>query len=63
MDFPVRDARLDMEIIFTSFSKPVDAWMPSTKLTVLNNFGSHLEAGLINPDTQFSVLQGIGEIA
>ncbi len=53
VDFPVRDAKLDVEASFMSMSKKVDQWISSTKLTVLNNFGSHLYAGVINPDTQF----------
>lgn len=53
VDFPVRDAKLVVEASFLSLSKKVDEWKSSTKLTVLNNFGSHLYAGVINPDTQF----------
>ncbi len=53
VDFPVRDAKLDVEATFMSLSKKMDSWMSSTKLTVLDNFESHLYAGVINPDTEF----------
>lgn len=57
IDFPIRDARLDVEATFLSFSKKIDSWMSTTKLTVLDNFRSHLYAGVINPETQFSIVQ------
>lgn len=53
VDFPVRDAKLDVEATFISLSKNIDCWMSSTKLTVLDNFDSHLYAGVINPDSEF----------
>lgn len=55
LDFPVRDCKLDVEVSLHSFGKLTDHWMSSTKLTVLNNFNSHKDAGMINPDTKFSV--------
>jgi lipopolysaccharide transport system ATP-binding protein len=57
VDFPIRDAKLDVEATFLSFSKKVDTWMSSTKLTVLDNYRSHLYAGVINPETIFSVVE------
>jgi lipopolysaccharide transport system ATP-binding protein len=55
VDFPVRDAKLDVEATFISLSKKIDCWMSSTKLTVLDNFDSHLYAGVINPDSEFFI--------
>lgn len=61
VDLPVRDAKLDVEVHFFSYSKVVDSWLSSTKLTVLDNYGSHLEAGLINPSTQFYMVEKVAE--
>ncbi|MDN3656729.1 ABC transporter ATP-binding protein [Ferruginibacter paludis] len=55
VDFPVRDAKLDVEVTCMCLSKKMDSWIPSTKLTVLNNFDTHLYAGVINPDTEFFI--------
>lgn len=55
VDFPVRDAKLDVEATFMTLAKIMDSWISSTKLTVLDNFDSHLYAGVINPDTEFFI--------
>jgi len=51
--FPLRDARFDVQVFFMSYGKSIDTWMPSTKLTVLDNFESQVHVGIINPDTKF----------
>ncbi len=55
MDFPVRDAKFNMEATFLSLGKIVDTWASSTKLTVLDNYTSNIYAGVINPATLFSI--------
>jgi lipopolysaccharide transport system ATP-binding protein len=55
MDFPVRDAKFNIEVTFLSIGKIVDTWTSSTKLTVLDNFTSNVYAGVINPATIFSI--------
>ena len=62
VDFPVRDAKLDVEASFLSLSKRVDEWKSSTKLTVLDNFESHLYVGVINPETQFQLVDQSAEL-
>ena len=55
MDFPVRDAKFNIEASFLSLGKIVDTWTSSTKLTVLDNYTSNIYAGVINPATLFSL--------
>jgi lipopolysaccharide transport system ATP-binding protein len=55
MDFPVRDAKFNIEAVFLSLGKIVDTWTSSTKLTVLDNFTSNIYAGVINPATMFFI--------
>jgi lipopolysaccharide transport system ATP-binding protein len=59
---PLRDAKFDVEPYFKSLGKVTDHWTSSTKLTVLNNFASPAEAGLINPDTTFYMQQEVSGI-
>ena len=55
MEFPIRDAQFDVEMVFISYGKIVDTWLSSTKLTVLDNFESHVNAGMLNPEINFSL--------
>jgi hypothetical protein len=55
LDLPVRDAKLDVEACFVSFSHTVDTWLSSTKLTILDNLQSPVYAGVINPFTEFTL--------
>ena len=57
MDFPVRDAKFDIEVTFVSMGKVLDVWKSTTRLTVLDNSTSYVLAGVINPDFHFSVEQ------
>ena len=57
LDFPVRDAKFDIEASFLSFNKLVDTWVSTTKLIVLDNYKSNLYAGVINPEVKFSIEQ------
>ncbi len=54
-DFPVRDARFNIGVTLTSFNREVDSWASSTKLTVLNDYKSNVNAGVVNPHTTFSL--------
>ncbi len=55
VDLPVRDAAFDITAIFLSNGKIIDTWNSSTKLTILNNFGSKVSAGVINPVIEFTM--------
>jgi ABC-type polysaccharide/polyol phosphate transport system ATPase subunit len=52
---PLKNAKFDLGVVFLSFSNMIDVWASSTKLTILNNFSSHLTAGIIDPVTQFAI--------
>jgi lipopolysaccharide transport system ATP-binding protein len=62
MELPVRDARFEVEATFVTLGRIIDIWSSTTKLTVLDNYGSHLNAGMINPDTQFFIDEEMAEI-
>jgi lipopolysaccharide transport system ATP-binding protein len=53
-DFPVSTAKLDVEVFFISYSKIIDHWKSTTKLTVLDDYKSNLLQGIINPFIAFS---------
>jgi lipopolysaccharide transport system ATP-binding protein len=53
-EFPIRDAQLDVEMVFLSDRKIIDTWLSQTKLTVLDNFESHVNAGMLNPAINFT---------
>ena len=55
LELPIRDAKLEVEASFLSFSHVVDTWLSSTKLTILDNLMSPVYAGVINPVTHFSL--------
>jgi lipopolysaccharide transport system ATP-binding protein len=63
LNFPVRDAKFDIEASFLSFHKLVDSWVSSTKLAVLDNYKSNLYAGVISPEVTFSMEQLVIENA
>ena len=52
---PLKPAKFDLGVVFLSFSRILDVWASSTKLTVLNNFSSHLTPGVLDPATQFTL--------
>ena len=54
VDLPLKDTKFDITAHFVSFSKDLDHWMSSTKLTILDNYRSQVFSGLYNPITQFS---------
>jgi hypothetical protein len=54
-EFPIRDAKLDVEFVFLSFNKVIDSWQSTTKLTVLDTFDAHVYNGMLNPDVRFSI--------
>ncbi len=56
LNLPVRDAKLEVEAFFLSFSQPVDTWQSSTKLTILDNLSTPVYNGVINPYTEFSMV-------
>jgi lipopolysaccharide transport system ATP-binding protein len=62
VEFPVRHARFEVEAAFFSMGKVLDSWLSSTKLTVLDHHGSHIEAGLINPPVQFQIENELADI-
>jgi hypothetical protein len=51
-----------VEATFFSMGKALDSWLSSTKLTVLDHHGSHIEAGLINPPVQFQIENELADI-
>ncbi len=55
LNLPIRDAKLEVEACFVSFSHTVDNWLSSTRLTILDNLQSPVYAGVINPFTEFSL--------
>jgi lipopolysaccharide transport system ATP-binding protein len=57
IDFPIRDAKFDVEVVLFSAGKMVDLWLSSTKFTVLDNYGSRVNAGVLNNIASFSVRQ------
>jgi lipopolysaccharide transport system ATP-binding protein len=59
VDFPIRDARFDVEMVFISEGKIIDTWLSSTKLVVLDNYESHLNAGVLNAEINFFIEQDL----
>ncbi len=55
LKLPLRDARFDVTAIFISAGKTIDSWTSTTKLVVLDHFGSPVHAGVINPEIQFNM--------
>jgi hypothetical protein len=53
--FPVRDARFDVEMVLLSERQIIDTWLSQTKLTVLDNYESHVNAGILNPEMVFRI--------
>jgi ABC-type polysaccharide/polyol phosphate transport system ATPase subunit len=54
-EFPIRDVKLEVEFVFLSMGKIVDTWLSTTKLTVLDNFESHVNAGMLKPEISFLI--------
>jgi lipopolysaccharide transport system ATP-binding protein len=50
---PLRNARFDVEPYVKSMGIVIDHWTSTTKLTVLDNFSTKAEQGLINPPINF----------
>jgi hypothetical protein len=42
-------------MVFLSDRKIIDTWLSQTKLTVLDNFESHVNAGMLNPAINFTM--------
>ncbi|MFM9911832.1 MAG: ABC transporter ATP-binding protein [Chitinophagaceae bacterium] len=58
-EFPVRDAQFEVEVVFLSMGKILDTWLSSTKLTVMDNFESHVNAGVVKTEAIFSMTQQV----
>jgi lipopolysaccharide transport system ATP-binding protein len=50
---PLRNAKFDVEPYFKNLGHVADHWVSTTKLTVLDNFKSKADPGLLNPHTSF----------
>ncbi|MEO6231963.1 MAG: ABC transporter ATP-binding protein [Ferruginibacter sp.] len=55
VDLPIRDASFQVTAVFLSGNKIIDTWSSNTKLTILDKFGSKVNAGVVNPDIKFSI--------
>ena len=53
MNLPVRADQYHLEMILYSLGKVVDQWHSTTPLTILDNFDTHVEAGILTPAIRF----------
>jgi len=57
LELPVRNAHFDVEVCLVSGADMVDLWLSTTKLKVMDNFSSRVNAGIIQKESTFSIVK------